>query len=184
VAAFTVVSRWQDWPTVRVDKGGIAMLRRPRLVVLFAAATLAVSGCGGGEDDDREAAPTTSAPATGLDPAPEEKETVELVLQMGARNTSGQDGTATLTEAADGKTRVVLELTNSPAGPQPSHINAGTCDDLGDVAHILGGMRAGNVEATVDASLDSLLAGEFAVSVAKSPQEFGVTVSCADISRA
>jgi len=104
-----------------------------------------------------------------------------LTLQMGARNDSGQDGTATLTATADGQTTVVLDLANSPAGPQPSHINTGTCDDLGDIAFVLGGMRGGRVEATVDASLPSLRAGGFAVSVAKSPQEFDVTVSCAEI---
>jgi hypothetical protein len=150
------------------------------LIVLLATAALALSGCGDGDDGDEEAEPTISAPSTTPTTEPQEEAT-ELTLQMEARNNSAQDGTATLTATADGKTRVVVELANSPAGPQPSHINAGTCDDLGDIAHILGGMRNGRVEVTVDVSLDSLLAGEFAVSVAKSPQEFGVTVSCAEI---
>lgn len=102
---------------------------------------------------------------------------------MKARSNSGQDGTAILTATPDGTTRVVLDLTNSPGGPQPSHINAGTCDKLGDIVHILGGVRGGRLEATAQASLDSLLAGQFAVNVAKSPQEFGVSVSCAEIRR-
>lgn len=88
-----------------------------------------------------------------------------------------------LTATPDGKTKVVLELANSPAGPQPSHINSGTCDNLGPIVHILGGVRGGKVEATVPASLDSLLAGQFAVNIAKSPQEFGVSASCAEVRR-
>lgn len=102
---------------------------------------------------------------------------------MKARSNSGQDGTAILTATPDGKTRVVLDLANSPTGPQPSHINSGTCDKLGAIVHIMGGVRGGKVEATVPASLDSFLAGQFAVNVARSPQEFGVSVSCAEIKR-
>lgn len=153
------------------------------LVVLAAMAALALSGCGDGDDDDQDATPVTSAPTTTSTTESRAEATEALTLQMEARNSSGQSGTATLTATANGKTTVVLDLADSPAGPQPSHINSGTCDELGDIAHILGGMRSGKVEATVDASLDSLLAGEFAVSVAKSPQEFGVTVSCVEIER-
>jgi len=151
------------------------------MVVAVATGALALSGCAD-DDGDQEARPTTTAPTTTL-ASPSPQVTGALTLQMEARNNSGQNGTATVTAMADGKTTVVLDLANSPAGPQPSHVNAGTCDDLGAVAHILGGMRNGKVEATIDASLDSLLAGEFAISVAKSPQEFGVTASCADIER-
>ena len=165
-----------------IDQLGDAMSLSGRLVLtLLATSMLVLSGCGDG-DDDEEARSTTSVPTTST--SEPQAEAAELRLQMKARDNSGQDGTATLTATADGSTRVVLELANSPAGPQPSHINAGTCDDLGDIAHILGGMRNGKVEATVDAALDSLLSGEFAVSVAKSPQEFGVIVSCAEIVRA
>lgn len=144
-----------------------------RLVALQVAAVLALGACGGGD----EAAPGTSPQPT------ETKQTAELTLQMKARNGSGQDGTAILTATPDGKTKVVIDLANPPAGPQPSHINSGTCANLGAIVHILGGVRGGKVEATVPTSLDSLVAGQFAVNVAKSPQEFGVSVSCAEIER-
>lgn len=142
--------------------------RRSGLLVI---AALAVSACAPPSGGAPGATPSSGGPADGTG----------LTLQMEARNDSGQDGTATLTPTADGKTRVLIELANSPGGPQPSHINAGACDDLGEIIYILGGMRGGRVEATVDVSLDSLLAGEFSVSIAKSPQEFGVTASCAEI---
>lgn len=147
-----------------------------RLVALLATAALALSACAPGED---KAAPETSPSPT--DTA--ETKADELTLQMKARNNSGQEGTVILTATDDGKTKVVIELANSPGGPQPSHINSGTCDNLGDVVHILGGMPGGRLAATVPASLDSLLTGQFAVNVTKSPQEFSVSVSCAEISR-
>lgn len=144
------------------------------LVALLATAAFALGACGGG---DEGAALGTSPPPAGT------PEGAGLTLLMRARNNSGQDGTAILTATPDGKTRVVIDLAYSPAGPQPAHINSGTCDNLGAIDHILGGVRSGKIEATAPVSLDSLLAGRFAINVAKSPQEFGVSVSCAEIRR-
>lgn len=151
------------------------MAKDRRRVAVVAAAIFVLGACARGEQG--------SAPAS---PSPSETEEArgdELTLQMKARNDSGQDGTAILTATPDGKTQVDLDLRNSPGGPQPSHINSGTCDDLGEIVHVLGGMRGGKLQAIVDVSLDSLLAGTFAVNVAKSPQEFGVSASCAEIKR-
>jgi hypothetical protein len=146
-----------------------------RLAALLAAAALSLGACGGGE----EAGPGTSPPPTPTG----EASAAELTLQMKARNNSGQDGTAILSATPDGNTTVVLDLANSPAGPQPSHVSSGTCANLGSTVHILGGLRGGKLQATVPASLDSLLSGQFAVNVTKSPREFGVSVSCAEIRR-
>jgi hypothetical protein len=162
-----------------MGKRPMSIAVRP-LLALLATAALVHAGCGDGDGGDTDARSTASVPTTST--SQPQQDASALTLQMEARNNSGQDGTATLT-TADGQTRVALELANSPSGPQPSHINAGSCEDLGDIAHILGGMRNGMVEATVDVSLDALLSGTFSVSVAKSPQEFGVTVSCAEIAR-
>lgn len=144
------------------------------LVALLAIATLFLTACA---RDEQTAEPQGSpSPAEQANPA-------ELTLQMKARNNSGQDGTAVLTATTDGKIKVVLDLASSSGGPQPSHIHSGTCDNLGETVHILGGVRGGKLNTTVQASLDSLLAGQFAVNVTKSPQEFGVSVSCAEIRR-
>lgn len=162
---------------------GAAAGRGRWLAALVIMAGLGVSSCGDDDGDAEEAEPATSTSARATSTTESQGAAPAVTLPMRARNGSGQDGTASLSTTADGKTRVLLDLANSPPGPQPTHINAGTCEDLGDIVHILGGTRGGKVEATVDATLDSLLAGEFALSVAKSPQDFGVIVSCADIVR-
>jgi hypothetical protein len=56
-------------------------------------------------------------------------------IAMHAQNNSGQDGTATFVELADGKIDVteVLKASTFP-GPQSSHVHSGHCDDLREVA--------------------------------------------------
>lgn len=151
--------------------------RLVRVVCLLAITTLALAAC----------ARVGQGPGPETSPFPAEAQEPEgLTLQMLAQNDSGQEGTAVLTSTPDGKTRIIIDLANSPAGPQPSTINSGTCANLGDTVHVLGGMRGGKLDTeavghNVEASLDSLLAGQFAINVSRSPQDFGVSVSCADI---
>jgi hypothetical protein len=77
----------------------------------------------------------------------------------------------------------------------PAHIHNGTCDALGDVVYPLNdatcptGESAGSAAATVaatsfstvDAALDDLLAGEFAVNVHLSNEEIGTYIACSEI---
>lgn len=150
------------------------MKKRRLVMAILATAALVLTACNGGDQGTAPEASPSRAETEGA-------QTTEVTLQMKSRNNSGQEGTAILTATADGQTKVVLDLADSPGGPQPSHINSGSCDNLGETVHILGGLRSGKLQATVQASLDSLLAGQFAVNVTKSPQEFGVSVSCAEI---
>lgn len=154
-------------------------MKRHLLSVVLLMAVLVMGACARSEQ--------TPAPETSPPPATN-GEAEGLTLSMVARNDSGQDGTAVLTSTADGKTRIVIDLANSPAGPQPATINSGTCDTLGDTVHVLGGMRGGRLDTeavghNVEASIDSLLVGEFAITVSRSPQDFGTSVSCAEIRR-
>lgn len=154
------------------------MMRHPLSIVLLMA-VLAMGACARSEQ--------TPAPETSPPPAAN-GEAEGLTLSMVARNDSGQEGTAVLTSTADGKTRIVIDLANSPAGPQPATINSGACDSLGDAVHVLGGMRDGKLDTeavghNVEASIDSLLAGEFVITVSRSPQDFGTSASCAEIRR-
>jgi hypothetical protein len=103
-----------------------------------------------------------------------------VTIQMVAQSDSGQDGTALLTEE-DGQTRVVIELANSPEGPQPIHIHDGNCVDLGGIAYDLGTLMNGRVEILVDVSLGELLAGMFAINGHMSPEDMGTYISCGDI---
>jgi len=76
-----------------------------RVLLSFVVAVAAVgvaAGCGGNEVS------STSVP-------------------LGQQGGSGQSGTATFTSQGS-TTRVVIELSNPPAVPQPSHIHRGTCE--------------------------------------------------------
>jgi len=103
-----------------------------------------------------------------------------ITIALTQQNASGQSGTATL--SADGnQTRVVIDLANSPAGPQPAHIHTGTCATLGGVAFNLEFPRDGKSTSLVNTPLSALQTGNFAINVHKSPQESSVYVACGNI---
>ena len=105
-----------------------------------------------------------------------------VTIQMKVQNNSGQSGTATLTDLGNGTTRVVVETTGAPAGPQPIHIHEGTCAALNpSVKYALTNMVNGRSETTVNAPLSTLLASPHSVNVHKSAQEAAVYVSCGEI---
>lgn len=105
-----------------------------------------------------------------------------VTVSMGAQNASGQDGVALLTALGADRTRVVLELRNSPAGPQPTHIHEGTCANLNAAPRYpLTNVANGKSETEVDAGLTDLRSSRFAVNVHKSPREASTYVSCGDI---
>ena len=94
-----------------------------------------------------------------------------------------QIGAATLT-AVDGQTQVVINIEPSPEGAdveQPVHIHDGSCSELGTVVYPLSNVVDGSSTTTVDATLESLRTGDFAVNVHKSPDEAAVYVSCGDV---
>ena len=104
-----------------------------------------------------------------------------LTLQLAQEKGSGQSGTATLTPAGDGRTTVVLELSNPPDAPQPAHVHPGPCGDLGDPIAGLENLVAGRSETTVSMSLDELRTGGLVVHAHKSEAEFEISVACAPI---
>jgi Cu/Zn superoxide dismutase len=133
-------------------------------VVLAAAGLIGVAGCGGGSDDETAGA-------------------ADLTLQLVEQNSSGQDGTATFTSLAGGRTRIVLELTNPPEVPQPAHVHSGTCDDLGDPVVALTSVEDGTSDTEVERSLEELEQGDLVVHAHKSEAEYDVSVACAPIGR-
>jgi hypothetical protein len=104
-----------------------------------------------------------------------------LSLELVEQNGSGQSGTATLTPAREGSTRIVVELANPPAAPQPAHVHDGTCEDIGDVVAPLESLSEGESESEVMMSLEELGAGNLIVHAHKSEAEFDVSVACAEI---
>ena len=92
-------------------------------------------------------------------------ESADLLIMLNEQNASGQAGWAALTAKGD-QTVVVLNLTTGTMESELVHIHTGSCgDNLGGVANglskFVGG--AGYSVTTVDASLDSLRNGNFAI---------------------
>ncbi len=142
------------------------MTKRTLVVVLsLAALMLALSACGGGEGESEEEAGGKT-----------------VVVELGEQNRSGQNGMATLTPVGEGSTKVSLELENPPMETQPAHIHPGRCDDLNpQPAHALMNVEGGKSETTVEAPLDELTEGEFAINVHKSEKDLETYVACGGI---
>lgn len=105
-----------------------------------------------------------------------------LTIQLKTQNNSGQSGTATLTDLGNNQTKVVVDLANSPAGPQPLHIHEGTCANLtAQPKYPLTNLANGKSETTVAVSLSALLAAPFAINAHKSTTEAAVYVACGEI---
>jgi|GEM_PF-1266672 hypothetical protein len=114
-------------------------------------------------------------------PAHAATEPVQVKLE--AENNSGETGTATLTDLGNGKTMVEVSLTGEPDGAsQPMHIHQGQCGPtLGQVAFPLTNLENGKSTTTIDAALETLTTGGFAINGHKSAQEISVYVFCGNI---
>jgi hypothetical protein len=120
------------------------------------------------------ATPTTAAVAT---PATVAAITGDLVIALKELNASGQKGIAVLT--AKGSQTEVLILATADIS-ELNHIHTGSCAVVGGVVHPIPNMVAGKSLATVNATLDSLLTGGFAIRLHKKG-DASTYVSCADI---
>jgi hypothetical protein len=103
--------------------------------------------------------------------------------ELKAQNNSNESGTATLTKAGDKRTKVVLNVEGAPAGVnQPVHIHKGGCANLDPKpAYPLSPVVNGKSETTVNASLDDLQKGGYAINGHKSAKEASTYVFCGDI---
>jgi hypothetical protein len=107
-----------------------------------------------------------------------------LTLALSPQNNSGISGTATFTDMGNGKTHVVIQASGAGAGPQPSHIHPGSCAQLDPTpAYTLSSVVNGMSATDVDASLQDLVDGHYAIHMHKSQDELTVYVACADIMR-
>ena len=100
---------------------------------------------------------------------------------MNAQNGSNENGTATLTQQADG-VQVVIALENA-TGSQPSHIHPGTCAKLDPAPkYPLSNTVDGKGTTVVKGvTIADLLKGGFAINVHKSTSDLATYVSCGDI---
>jgi len=95
-------------------------------------------------------------------------------------NGSGQTGSVTLSARGD-QTGVVVSATADISAL--AHIHEGSCAELGGVAHELNDTSESISSTTVDATLDSLIDGRFAVNL-HTDGDPGVYNSCGDIKKA
>ena len=105
-----------------------------------------------------------------------------LTITMSSQNSSGENGTITLLQRGPNLV-VSVNVTNPTAATQPVHVHDGTCAKLNPKPkYPLKNIQDGSSSTTLEnVSLASLLAGQFAVNVHKSPNEVGTYVACGDI---
>lgn len=106
-----------------------------------------------------------------------------VTVQLKAQHGSGENGTAVLTQEADGL-HVVVNLSNAPDGvAQPAHIHQGNCDILNQAPHWpLKPVVDGKSETVLaDVSLTDVTSGKYAINVHKSADAIPSYVSCGTI---
>jgi Cu/Zn superoxide dismutase len=106
-----------------------------------------------------------------------------VTIKMVAQNDSGENGTATLTQVADG-VRVSVKLDGAPKDvPQPTHIHVGNCGHINKAPEYpLASTTNGASLSTVKGiQLADLLKGTYAINVHKSADDLGTYVSCGNI---
>jgi hypothetical protein len=140
------------------------LYRSTLALVAAAACTLAAASVAARADDMSAAMPA------------------HVKITMNAQNGSNENGTATLTQQADG-VQVVIALENA-TGSQPSHIHAGTCAKLNPAPkYPLSDTVDGKGTTLVKGvTIPSLLQGGFAINVHKSASDLATYVSCGNIS--
>lgn len=105
------------------------------------------------------------------------------VIVMTALNGSGEEGTATVTQTADGLS-VVISLKNAPKDvAQPTHIHAGNCGKIKaapeyPLSNTVNGKGSSLVKGV---KLSDLMSGKYAVNVHKSGDDLPTYVSCGNI---
>jgi len=130
--------------------------RRTAVTLTFIGLALAVSACAGQQPS----------------------RTVELATL----NDSGVTGSAVLTDLGDGTTRVEVDVDPGGYPDMPAHIHPGTCVDLvPQPRYPLQNVVDGVSETVVPAALEDLFAGELALNVHASSDDYGTYTACADL---
>jgi hypothetical protein len=106
-------------------------------------------------------------------------------VHLSPQSNSGESGTATLTKQGDKRTKVVLAVTGAPAGAtQPVHIHKGNCVKLDPKpVYALSPLVNGKSETVVNASLDDLRNGGYAINGHRSAQQLSTYVFCGELGK-
>lgn len=127
-------------------------------------------------------APKPSQIEEGVGKVGEVEETSKVTVNIAEQNSSGEFGTAILTEIY-GKVQVVLNLTGAPQdAAQPAHVHTNSCANIGGVAYPLEFPVNGSSETTLQVSMNDLRGKlPLSINVHKSPEEASVYVACGDL---
>ena len=102
-----------------------------------------------------------------------------LTLQFGPGRDATQPGSVMLTPMG-AQTRVTIDMQAGGAS-QPAHIHTGACPGVGAVTYPLTNVANGKSETTVNVSLTTLMASQFAVNVHRSPTEAAIYTACVNL---
>jgi len=106
-----------------------------------------------------------------------------VTIKMVALNGSGENGTATLTDTAEGL-QVSVSLKGAPKDtPQPTHIHIGTCGNINKAPEypLSNTVNGKGVSLVKGVHLDTLMGAKYAINVHKSADEIATYVSCGNI---
>lgn len=105
-----------------------------------------------------------------------------LTIHMKAENHSGESGTATLTQLANG-VKVDVSIKGAPSGDQPTHIHPGTCTHLNPAPEApLSPLSNGHsVTVLAGKKIADFTRGQFSINVHKSANDLKTYVSCGRI---
>lgn len=149
------------------------MHARRLITVLGIAAPMALLGAGCGDDGGKD----TTGDTNGETPAGE-----QIEVELEAVGDEGVSGTATLTEADDGGTRVVVELDDEGDTPRPAHLHEGTCEELNPAPkYPLEDVDDGQSETIIEPALEDVRSERLALNVHESAENIENYISCGNL---
>jgi hypothetical protein len=99
---------------------------------------------------------------------------------MMAQMTSGQSGTAVLTEKGDSTQVVISTSGGADTGAQAAHIHTGMCGSNGPILYPLNNVQGGTSTTTISAKLSTLTGGKTYINVHSSTNVANIQ-SCGNI---
>jgi hypothetical protein len=108
-----------------------------------------------------------------------------VTVRLQEQNKSGQSGTARLTPAGEGKTKVEISMKGGPKGvAQPAHVHDGSCPNPDPKPRYpLQDVTEGKSTSEVAADIKALTAGKMAINVHKSKEDIKTYVACGNIGK-
>ena len=105
-----------------------------------------------------------------------------MTIQMHELNSSGENGTATLTSVGD-KVVVSINVTGEPkSASEPAHVHFGHCPNIKAIpAYNVGPVVDGKASSTVELTWAEITSGKYVVNVHESAAMLGKYVSCGNI---